>query len=414
VGEEGLAVACVSRTIDGCQAKKLMLKDRNVACIRCFKDKRLQKFIRETGRKSHCPWCGSRNTYVVPLEELGPLFRDVARIYDPVEGPEPPGDSISLLLQEDWDIFSERIENASDNLMEEMTISILEAGLNPKDDVDEPDYSGFFRKPRDWMEDGWHEKIEKLMEPVEPAIEKENGSIGQDILDESSYPEAHEIAFEDFGLDFKKGKVLFRARIHEDRNRKDRFQLHEMGAPKPEEATPGRANRAGEPVLYLASDEKTALSEKRAWNDAPVAIARVRLKKRLWIVNLKDHKLLDSPFFEELLAWKVQLMGLFRRFGEELSRPVLPHEKEVLYKPSQHLCDLIRKNGFDGVAYPSAMGPGFNVVIFDTEAAKPLDRKYVRAKVQYYYDNLGDYEPIYEETPYDHLLEEKNKSIKVK
>ncbi len=382
-----------------------MLKDRNVACIRCFKDKHLQKFIRETGRKSHCPWCGSRNTYVVPLEELGPLFRDVARIYDPVEGPEPReyGDSISLLLQEDWDIFSDRVENASGDLME-ITISILEAGLDPKNDIDEPDYSGFFRRPTDWLEDGWHEKIEKLMESEKPAQIEQSDQSG---LDSSYESEAHEIAFEDFGIDFEEGEILFRARIHEDRNRKDRFQPHEMGAPPPENATPGRANRAKGPVLYLASDEKTALSEKRAWNGAPVAIAKVRLKKRLWIVNLKDHKPLDSPFFEELLDWKVQLKGLFRRFGEELSRPVLPNEKEVLYKPSQHLCDLIKRNGFDGVAYPSAMGPGFNVVIFDTEAAEPLDRKYVRAKVQYDYDNLDDNEPIYDETPYDYLLEKK-------
>jgi len=384
--------------------KKLMLKDRNVVCIKCFKDKHLQKFIRETGRKSHCPWCGSRNTYVVPLEELGPLFRDVARIYDPVEGPEPWewGDSISLLLQEDWGIFSDRVENASGDL-EEITISILEAGLDPKNDLDEPDYDGLFRRSTDWLEDGWHEKIEKLMESGTSAkIEKSD----QNNFDSSYEPEAHEIAFEDFGIDYQE-ENFYRARIHDERNRKDRFQLHEMDAPPPEKATPGRANRAGKPVLYLASDEKTALSEKRAWNGAPIAIARVRLKKRLWIVNLKDFKPLDSPFFEELLEWKVQLMGLFRRFGEELSRPVLPHEKEVLYEPSQHLCELIKQNGFDGVAYPSAMGPGFNLVIFDSEAAEPVDMKYVRAKVQYDYDNFGEYESIYDETPYDHLLKEK-------
>lgn len=338
----------------------------------------------------------------MPLEELGPLFRDVARIYDSVEGPEPWGDSISLLLQEDWGIFSDRLEAELGDLTE-MTVSILEAGLDPKNDLDEPDYDGLFRRPTDWLEDGWHEKIEKLMWSEKPAkIEKSD----QGSLDSSHETEAHEIAFEDFGIDYEEGEIFYRARIHDERNRKYRFQLHEMGAPPSENATPGRANRAGKPVLYLASDEKTALSEKRAWNGAPVAIASVRLKKRLWIVNLKDFKLLDSPFFEDLLEWKVQLMSLFRRFGEELSRPVLPHEKEILYEPSQHLCELIKQNGFDGVAYPSAMGPGFNLVIFDSKAAEPVDMKYVRAKVHYNYDNFGEYESIYDETPYDHLLEE--------
>jgi hypothetical protein len=378
-----------------------MPKKRNVACIKCFKDKRLQKFIRETGTKSHCPWCGARNTYVVPLEELGPLFRDVAIIYNPVAW--DMGDTISDLLQEDWEIFSERIENASDDLMEKMTLAILEAGLHPKDDVDEPDYQGSFERSTNWLEGSWQEEVDKLMESAITDAKRRRYQSSFDLLSDS---EAYEVAFEDFGIEYEEGKILYRARIHKNRTIKEQFKLHELGAPKPEEVkNPGRANRVGEPVLYLASDEKTALSETRAWKGAPVAIAKVRLKRRLWIVNLKDHRPLDSPFFEELLDWKVQLTGLFHRFGEELCRPVMPHEEEILYKPTQHLCDLARKNGFDGIAYPSAMRPGFNVVIFDTEAAEPVERKYVRAKVQYDYDNLGEDEPIYDETPYDHLLE---------
>ena len=123
-----------------------MMKNGDVACVRCFKDERLQQFIRENGTRSHCPWCGARNTYVVPVEILGSLFRDAAIIYDPIEGPDSLGwgDSIAFLLQEDWDIFSDRIENG--DLMDEMAISILEAGLDPKDDVDEPDYQSNFRQ----------------------------------------------------------------------------------------------------------------------------------------------------------------------------------------------------------------------------------------------------------------------------
>lgn len=385
-----------------------MLRKRDVACIRCFKDKHLQQFIRENGTRSHCPWCGARNTYVVPLEELGPLFRNIARIYDPVEGPDSlgRGDSIALLLQEDWDIFSDRIENA--DLMDEMAISILEAGLHPKNDIDEPDYQGNFRHPRDWLEDNWHEKIERIMTESQPAIVDEKGEPSQSSLNSAFDQEAHEVAFEDFGIVLEEGEILYRARIHKDRTRVEPFDLHELGAPPPEKAEAGRANRLGEAVLYLASDEHTAISEVRAWKGAPVAIARIRLERRLWIVNLKHHKPTKSPFFEELLDWKVQLAGLFRRFGEELSRPIMKNEEEILYKPSQHLCDLIRQNGFDGVAYPSAMGKGFNVVIFDPKVVKIMDHKYVRVKnVQYDYDNLRNHEPIYNETPYDHLLSTK-------
>lgn len=83
----------------------------------------------------------------------------------------------------------------------------------------------------------------------------------------------------------------------------------------------------------------------------------------------------------------------------------MPHEEIVLYQPSQHLCDIVRNMGFSGIIYPSAMGPGHNVVIFNPQASEILDYKYVRVNdINYKYEELRGKELPYPETPYDHLL----------
>ncbi len=218
-------------------------------------------------------------------------------------------------------------------------------------------------------------------------------------------PSQIEIAFEDLATTFEEGRVLYRARVHDNRKRKERFENHELSAPLPEEAKAGRANRKGEPVLYLASDKSTALAEVRAWKGAAVALAEVRLKRRLLLVDLSRVRGVGSPFFVKLLKWKIQLAGLLHRLANDLSQPVMPHEEEVLYKPTQLLAWLIRASGYAGFIYPSAMGTGRNVVLFNPEDTEVATTSYVRIKrVACFSEPFSEFEDVYEEGPYDFAL----------
>ena len=355
-----------------------------VACERCFKDSRLREWIRENGTKGRCPWCGARNAYTVPLPALGVLFRKVASIYVPVESTffGEQGDGIDFLLQEDWEIFSEKIVEHPDNLAYQLATAILKAGLHPKHDVDCPDYTGDFRKQSTRLVDEWHER-------AEAAITEEAAESSEVEADIASNPEYEDyvgeadflqVAFEDLGKSYDSNHIFYRARIHEDRSKKERHGKGEMGAPPPEWTPPGRANRAGEPVLYLASDADTALAEKRAWKGAAVALGTMKLCRNIRVVSLQDYELPSSPFFEENLAWKLQLAALFYRLGEELSLPLTPSELKVgtLYRPTQHLCDCVRAAGYDGLEFPSAMGKGLNIVLFNPSDAVAIDVKHVR------------------------------------
>jgi len=381
-----------------------MHRNDSLVCQHCFKDKVLIDLIRREGRRGWCDWCGGRNVYVIPLYELGDIFRDVVQIYSP---DDIHGDWISYLLQEDWNIFSDRIEQAPNDLMQELTVAILKAGLDPKDyfSGDYPDYNDFFRRKEGWLVGHWHDKAEAYFLNGQKRLKETLPSISNHKKPIDDLPDQLEIAFEDLSKLYDPGHILYRARIHKDRFHSQWFSLSEIGAPSPADARAGRANRKGEPVLYLASEDETALAEVRAWQGMAVALARFEVKKRLLVVSFLNYELPDSPFFQEFLEWKIQLAALFDRLADELSQPVLPNEDENMYFSTQYLCDYVKHSRYDGIEYPSAMGKGFNVAIFDPAHAKPLDIKYLRIKeIKHKYDSLNEDEPLYDESPFGYLF----------
>ena len=87
----------------------------------------------------------------------------------------------------------------------------------------------------------------------------------------------------------------------------------------------------------------------------------------------------------------------------------MQHEAESLYKPTQHLCDLIREAGYEGIAYRSAMGHGSNLVLFDPSAGEPFDVTYVRVReLRFDYSPIPAAAEIYEEGRFDHLVRKTN------
>lgn len=373
-------------------------KGGDVVCHRCFRDKRLREWIKEEGTRGTCPWC-SRTGLLVPLVELSETFREVARLYVPVEGPDAyrEGELIGALLDESWGVFDEKIQ--VEDLVQDLTIAILYADLRPKERLDYPDYEGFFRFDENRLENHWDEKAYAALRGELPDPATDGG------LD-APFPDQIAIAFEDIATTLNEGEVLYRARIFKERTRKTRFERHELGAPPSGVAKAGRANRHGEPLLYLATNKSTALAEVRAWKGAAVALVPVRIKRRLLVVDLKKQRPLKSPFFVELLSWRLDLAVLLRRLGEDMSRPVMPCEEDVLYRPTQLLASLIQSSGYDGFIYPSAMGSGSNVALFNEDNVELMDESYLRIKrVAYFADDIGPYEELYEVGPYDYLFE---------
>lgn len=370
----------------------------SVACHRCFSDEKLVGWIKEHGIKGRCDWCGARNAYVVELVALRDLFEPIVKRYHPSDSPS--GDFLSDLIQGDWEIFSDRL--IEKNLAHELVKAIMVAGVDPKELMAEGiDYGGLFHSRAPYhstLEEDWEEMADSPVK-FDPDESEESKLEHED----EGYPRVDPIGFavKDRGISYPPNSVLFRARIYMVRGRTERFGLEEMGAPPPDKTPAQRANRAGEPVLYMASDIGTALTEVRAWKGAPVSVAKMKITKELRILDLREPYLIESPFFHESLSWEVEAHALLNRFAEELSRPVMPHETEALYRPTQHLCDVIKASGFDGIAYPSAMGHGYNVVLFDPHAAIPEEISHHRVeRVGFTSRELGPYEVPHEDIPW--------------
>ena len=193
--------------------------------------------------------------------------------------------------------------------------------------------------------------------------------------DGDALPSSVELALGDLGTTYSCSRPLYRARVYET-GRTTPFSPEELGAPPRTRAPAGRANRAGEPVLYVATDFDTAIAEVRARTGQYVGAASIRLARPQRILNLVRLPYLKSPFFEDSLRWKAEALELLGDFGEELSKPATADDATEQYRVSQEACDAI--HSFDGLAYPSGRGPGHNVVFFTPDAGRVTTRRILR------------------------------------
>jgi RES domain-containing protein len=357
-----------------------MSYDRDeVACDHCFDHKQLKRWIRDRATKRGlCPWCGKKGA-LIDLSELSEMFREVASLFEPIEGPDAyeRGEFISSLLDDHWGVFSAVLHDR-ENTAQELVVAILYADIEPKERVDCPDYTGFFVDPPvGSLEGHWAERAYEVLSGAPGAFDQHTfAKLKQGIAEE--FP-AMSAAFEDLSDTVPAGQMYYRARV-QDRGRTARYAPQELGAPPPGKAGASRASRQGEPVLYLATDRTTALAEVRAWKGAVVAIAEVRLREDVWLVDLSRPMKIRSPFFVDSVKWRMDLAGLLHRLSTDLSRPVLPKDAEIIYQPTQFLALMIKANGYDGLIHPSAMGPGRNVVLFDPAKGEVQSVSYSRVR----------------------------------
>jgi len=135
-----------------------------------------------------------------------------------------------------------------------------------------------------------------------------------------------------------------------------------------------RANTKSERVLYCATEEQTAVAEVNPWRGALVSVCKVQARRDLSLLD-RDHRAPEpNPFVEEHLRYEVEFSELLDAFAEELGRPLRRDDKPADYRPCQKLSQYVKRAGFDGVRYPSALVPGgTNVVLFEPRAAAILD-----------------------------------------
>jgi len=319
-------------------------------CANCIGDKGLRKNIFPTlaTETRQCEYCLSENVLVLDPPQLADIFGPLINIYEESDD----GKLLVDLLREDWGMFDHprmdehRAKNLLADILDDGQIvrrTFLPLAIYQTDTLDK-----------------WEKLREELMfgNRFFPASE-----INRDrLVDLLAY------------LKLDPDEIPTRWHRARLQGQEAIFPIERMGAPPKRFASHGRANPAGIPYLYMASNERTAISETRPHTGELACVADFTIPDDLSIADLRNPRRSVSPF---VIGDEAQI-GLMRgdidflaRLGEELTRPVLPQSAAIDYVPSQYLCELIKKAGYDGVMYRSSVGDGMNLALFNPDRANP-------------------------------------------
>lgn len=145
-----------------------------------------------------------------------------------------------------------------------------------------------------------------------------------------------------------------------------------IGPPPSRKARAGRMNANGVPVFYGALDEETCIAESRAPVGSYVVLGRfaaVRPLKLLDFGVLTDIYI-DGSEFDPNYHTRCGRACFLQRLVSELSRPVMPHEEELQYLPTQVVAEYLAtyvEPRLDGIVFPSSQTAkaGRNIVLFN-------------------------------------------------
>lgn len=313
-------------------------------CDCCFADVEIKQYIvSESQEKGICEYC-SESGSLLEVGELLDFFKQFLSVFEESEDGKP----LNSVVQNDWKIFSNN-QVCNDILSDVLCtcggiIDSSEALVSYNHDIMEcvefwDKLKADIKQNRRFISD-----IQRLEE------------LGWDSL----FPEP---------LTVHSSINLFRARIHEN-SHQSKYGIDLMGVPPLEKATPGRANPAGIPYLYLSKDLITTLYETRATYLDNLSIGNFRVKDgvSLSVIDVTgEQNSYRSPFICEDINTLVKSKLLMRKISADLSKPLRRNDSEIEYVPTQFICEYIKYiYGADGIMFKSSLyRGGVNYVIFN-------------------------------------------------
>lgn len=191
-------------------------------------------------------------------------------------------------------------------------------------------------------------------------------------------------------LTIPQGKLYWRARLGSEDEvvGTDSELLYEQACPYgpdgmkpiPNWQTEGRANPRGIPYLYLATTKDTALAEVRPWIGSEISVAQFQVRRDLTIIDCSVHH--SSDIFPRVVfdSSMTREDGMWAAIDRAFATPVAKGDEGGDYIPTQIIAEMFNREGFDGIVYKSLLSEdGFNLVLFDPDAANVVTRSLYRA-----------------------------------
>lgn len=179
--------------------------------------------------------------------------------------------------------------------------------------------------------------------------------------------------------ELKKGFILWRAQLGHGWRHESQIGEEVPGAfpeermkPLTDRAKEGRVNAKGVPCLYLATTEDTAIAEVRPAVGSYVSAAQFEVTRKLRIMDCSVNAE-GTAFYLEEPSEEEREKAVWNYIDRAFAEPTQPSEEVAEYVPTQVLAELFRTQGCDGVAYKSSLGKGYNVALFDLDAAELIN-----------------------------------------
>lgn len=359
-------------------------------CAECFSDSDLKKQVEEDGKDadgSTCDYCGSSGR-LFDVGRLTHVFRELVdhffiKTNDRVDAAymnhAAEGEYLDQLFDADFDVFSEKLRASEQRRA--LLFDILDNGRDPRRDVVYDDDSYWCSKdsqPFVWsINDYWGTLKSAILRQGHDLL------IGAKLSGSEDERDAYDVILQELERlpsTLDKGYQLWRARSGKG------HRGQSLGAPPPDKAKAARANLQNQPVLYLSVERETVLREIRSSVGTVISVGQFQVVRTLKICDLIPHFEIGSPFknFEAFVDVH-QRNELRGALGLALAKPVAPGDEERDYVPTQFLCQMICKAGYNGVVFSSVQHPrvqaGYhapqldefhlNYVLFDPMAASP-------------------------------------------
>ena len=182
---------------------------------------------------------------------------------------------------------------------------------------------------------------------------------------------------------FPEGTVMFRSQLgYAENYLEDWIEItgHPVERMKPisGEATEGRANSKGIPVLYLSSDENTSMAELRPQVSQVISCGQFSTNRTLKLVDCcsaKNNYTRLQLVFGNPKAKEEWIDGIWFQINEVFSQPVVNEPNNAAYIPTQILSELFKHSGFDGLFWKSHLASGYNYILFQPAYADMINCK---------------------------------------
>jgi len=133
----------------------------------------------------------------------------------------------------------------------------------------------------------------------------------------------------------------------------------------------GRANPKGISVVYASNDVDTALSESKPWLGSLISLATLNIRRELRVINFRTAEPFSKIFLNEPND-ETKIEKVWSDIDRAFSQPVATSDDRADYTATQVISEYFRSKGFDGIAYRSALGKGYNFALFDLESINVL------------------------------------------